>query len=127
MSAPACCKFFLTLLQQEALPSDRQPPIQAEELNADAQEALTFMNGMASCLREGIRHDSPRVAELIRIHLEFAAGRERPVSPADFAGQAKFFLQDDFHRGMLEAQQTGLSYYLAAAADAYASGHHFSR
>ncbi|WP_178025485.1 hypothetical protein [uncultured Paenibacillus sp.] len=44
-----------------------------------------------------------------------------PADLADFAAQARFFLSDDFHRTLLEGQQTGLAYYLLAAAEAYAA------
>ncbi len=44
-----------------------------------------------------------------------------PASPDDFAAQARFFLSDEFHRTLLEGQQTGLAYYLLAVAEAYAA------
>ncbi|WP_438444834.1 MerR family transcriptional regulator [Gorillibacterium sp. sgz5001074] len=98
------------------------PPLQVEEMNEDAAEASRFMGGMAGALRDGAKHDSDRVAELIRDHLDYGARRGQPMNtPAEFAGVMRFFLQDDFHRGMLEAQQTGLSYYLCLAAEAYAA------
>jgi DNA-binding transcriptional MerR regulator len=96
--------------------------IDVEKLNADAEEAARFMNGMAGCLREGERHDGSRVAGLIKKRLVHDKAQGRPASPADFAAQARFFLQDDFHRGMLESQQTGLAYYMWAAAEAYNAG-----
>lgn len=97
-------------------------PIDVDALNEQAQEAVRFMNGMAAALREGARHDSERVRQLIRGHLESPPDGGSATSAADFAGQARFFLNDDFHRDMLESQQTGLAYYLYAAAEAYAAG-----
>ncbi|WP_412523868.1 hypothetical protein [Clostridium sp. JS66] len=38
-----------------------------------------------------------------------------------FAAQTKFFIDDDFHRSMLENHQVGLSYYLYTVADMYAA------
>lgn len=37
-----------------------------------------------------------------------------------FAAQTRFLMSDDFHRQMFEGQQTGLSYYICFAAEAYA-------
>jgi hypothetical protein len=41
------------------------------------------------------------------------------TSAKDFAAQTQFFLNDDFHLKMLEGQQTGLAYYLSAAAESF--------
>ncbi|MUG43515.1 hypothetical protein GNP95_00590 [Paenibacillus woosongensis] len=41
------------------------------------------------------------------------------VSAQDFAAQTRYFLTDSFHLQMLEGQQTGLAYYLSAAAESY--------
>ncbi|GIP23764.1 MerR family transcriptional regulator [Paenibacillus sp. J22TS3] len=97
-------------------------PIEVEEMNAQAKEAAHFMNSMAESLRGKVRHDDSRVTGLIRNHLEFLSRHGHSFSPADFAEQTRFFMQDDFHREMLESQQTGLAYYLGAAASAYADG-----
>ncbi|MOA70124.1 hypothetical protein D3C78_1987700 [compost metagenome] len=43
------------------------------------------------------------------------------ISAKDFAAQTQFFLSDDFHLKMLESQQTGLAYYLSAAAESFAA------
>lgn len=37
-----------------------------------------------------------------------------------FVKQARFFLEDDFHRDVFEKQQIGLSYYLYTIAEMYA-------
>lgn len=94
--------------------------INVEELNEQASEAASFMNGMAQNLRHKVKHNDNSVFELIRAHLEYLNQGSHQLSPADFAAQNKFFLQDDFHLNMLESQQTGLAYYLGAAAEAYA-------
>jgi len=43
------------------------------------------------------------------------------ITAHDFAAQTRFFLSDDFHLKMLESQQTGLAYYLSAAADSFSA------
>ncbi|RIX47946.1 MerR family transcriptional regulator [Paenibacillus nanensis] len=91
------------------------------ELNEQAAEAMTFMNAIADCLREGIKHQDDKVTRLIRDHLLFLNEHGHRLSPVDFAAQTQFFLSDDFHLQMLESQQTGLAYYLSAAATAYAA------
>jgi Predicted transcriptional regulators len=89
------------------------------EMNEQAAEAMAFMNAMAASLSAGIRHHDKKVNELISEHLDFLNKHNHTVSAEDFAAQTTFFLQDEFHLSMLEAQQTGLAYYLAAAAEAY--------
>jgi len=94
----------------------RGEPVIAEEMNEKAEEAARFMNGMAEALRDGVKHDHEQVKTAIKRHLKFLG-----ITPGGFQTQTRFFIEDDFHRGMLENQQTGLSYYLAAAAEAFAS------
>ncbi len=95
-------------------------PIDVPHLNEQAAEAAAFMKDMTSSLQGGVMHHDSRVQKLIREHLAFMNGHGHQVSPADFAAQTAFFMQDDFHLKMLESQQTGLAYYLSAAAAAYA-------
>ncbi|MEF2967894.1 MerR family transcriptional regulator [Paenibacillus sp. M1] len=90
------------------------------DLNEQAAEAAAFMAAMAENLRSGLNHEDEAVKALILKHLEFLHKHDHPAAPADFASQTRFFLQDDFHRGMLEGQQTGLAYYLSAAAESLA-------
>jgi len=97
----------------EVLPTDVQ------EINEQAAEALTFMNNMASSLREGIMHNDERIESLIRNHLGFMNEQGNKITANDFAAQTRFFLGDDFHLKMLESQQTGLAYYLSAAAESF--------
>lgn len=54
-------------------------------------------------------------------HLEFMNKHDHNISAKDFAAQTQFFLSDDFHLRMLESQQTGLAYYLSAAAESFAA------
>lgn len=96
-------------------------PIDVPQMNEQAQEAAAFMHGMAAALRSGTKHDDEEVQRAIRDHLDYLNGQGHAVSAADFAAQIRFFLQDDFHLRMLEEQQTGLAYYLAAAAASYAA------
>ncbi|RTE07992.1 MerR family transcriptional regulator [Paenibacillus whitsoniae] len=99
-----------------------EQPIDVPKMNEQAAEAVRFMKGAAACLREGRRHDGPEVAQLIAEHLAFLQAHGHAIQPDDYAAQSRFFLGDDFHRSMLEAQQVGLAYYLCLAAEAYAAG-----
>lgn len=95
-------------------------PIDVEGMNEQAAEAARFMNAMADALRSGKKHSDGVVRELIERHIAFQRGHGHETDAKAFAAQCRFFLDDDFHRGMLESQQTGLAYYLSAAADACA-------
>ncbi|QUL57980.1 MerR family transcriptional regulator [Paenibacillus tritici] len=94
-------------------------PEDVQEINEQAVEAMTFMNEMARSLREGIKHSDEKIVNLIRNHLEFMNNHGHKTSAKDFAAQTQFFLSDDFHLKMLEGQQTGLAYYLSAAAESF--------
>jgi len=96
-------------------------PDEVQEMNEQAVEAVAFMNDMAGSLREGIKHNDEKITNLIRCHLEFLNKHGHQISADDFANQTRFFLGDDFHLKMLESQQTGLAYYLVAAADSFAA------
>lgn len=96
-------------------------PIDVPALNASAAEAKKFMDGMAEALRNKVPHNDPVVKELIKNHLAFLKEHGPETSPNGLAKQTAFFLDDTFHRDMPESQQTGLAYYLAAAATAYAA------
>lgn len=98
-----------------------QVQVNAADLNEQAAEASAFMTAMAESLTSGIKDDDERVQRLIGKHLAFLNAHGHSVTPADFAAQTKFFLQDDFHLRMLEEQQTGLAYYLHAAGEQYAA------
>ncbi|WP_409345381.1 MerR family DNA-binding transcriptional regulator [Paenibacillus sp. MBLB4367] len=90
-------------------------------MNDMAAEAAAFMAGMAGALTGGVKHDDEKIFHLLASHLAFLNKQGLAITAADFALQTRFFLGDDFHLRMLEAQQTGLAYYLSAAADSYAA------
>ncbi|MNY60899.1 TipAS antibiotic-recognition domain protein [compost metagenome] len=90
-------------------------------MNDMAAEGAAFMTAMADALRSGVKAGDVSTAELIRKHLDFLGEHGHQASAADFAAQNRFFLGDDFHLRMLEGQQTGLAYYLNAAADVFAA------
>ncbi|TYP74018.1 MerR family transcriptional regulator [Paenibacillus methanolicus] len=96
-------------------------PINPAAMNELAEEAAQFMGAMAEALRGGIMHKDERVRKLLVDHAAFLTARMHPTGAAELAAQTKFFLTDAFHLQMLESQQVGLAYYLAAAADAWAS------
>jgi DNA-binding transcriptional MerR regulator len=96
-------------------------PMDVQEMNEQAVEAISFMNEMACSLREGIKHNDVKVENLIRDHLEFLNKHGHNSSANDFTAHTRFFLNDDFHHKMLEDQQTGLAYYLCAAAESFAT------
>jgi len=98
-------------------------PIDVTAMNEQAKEAMLFMKGISEALRNGLKQNDEQVRQLIRSHLDFLNEHGHQTSAADFALQARFFLQDDFHLRMLEDQQTGLAYYLSAAAESFAADH----
>lgn len=95
--------------------------IQVEKMNEQAIEAKHFMETLAKALKDGLKFDTTEVQTLIEQHIRFLNKHGHLIAAKDFAAQARFFLQDDFHRNMLESQQTGLSYYLCIAAEEYAA------
>ncbi|CAG7657228.1 MerR family transcriptional regulator [Paenibacillus allorhizosphaerae] len=95
--------------------------IDVDEMNEKAMEAMQFMKGMADRLVNGVRYDHEDVRLLIRKHLDYMNGSGTVTAASDFAAQTRFFVSDEFHRHMLESQQTGLAYYLCFAAEAFAA------
>ncbi|MGG4039805.1 MerR family transcriptional regulator [Heyndrickxia ginsengihumi] len=95
--------------------------IDVQEMNESALEAKCFIEKMADALKNGIKHNDGRINKLIDKHIHFLNDHGHQTKAADFAMQTRFFLNDDFHRNMLESQQTGLSYYLCLAAEDFAS------
>lgn len=98
--------------------------IDVAAMNESAQEAKQFMDEMAEALRNKIPCDDAAVKAKVKEHLAFTAAHGHKSSPQDFAKQTQFFLQDDFHRHMLEDQQIGLAYYLHAVANTYGTPAH---
>ncbi|GEB30723.1 MerR family transcriptional regulator [Brevibacillus parabrevis] len=99
----------------------QEASIDVAKMNEQAQEAERFMAQMAAALRDGVKHTDAKLHQLIGEHLRFMHEHGHSLTPYEFAGQTRFFLQDDFHLQMLEGQQTGLAYFLAIAAEAYAA------
>ncbi|WP_028548016.1 MerR family transcriptional regulator [Paenibacillus sp. UNC451MF] len=96
-------------------------PMDVQDMNEQAAEAARFMNEVAQSLRAGLKHSDEQMKQLLSNHLMFMNEHGHQTSAADFAAQTRFFLQDDFHLRMLEGQQTGMAYYLAAAAESLAA------
>ena len=89
-------------------------------MNKNANEAQKFMNCLSEALRKGWKVSDERVQKALKQHIEFLNEHITNMNAKSFFNQAKFFLEDDFHRNMLENQQVGLSYYLYIAAEVYA-------
>ncbi|EHL79579.1 ATP-binding protein [Bacillus smithii] len=75
-------------------------------MNKSALEAKRFIDGMADALKNGLKFDDKKVQLLISQHIHFLNHHGYVTKASDFAAQARFFLNDDFHRNMLESQQT---------------------
>lgn len=91
--------------------------IDVDRMNLMAIEAQNFTDKMAELLRTEVKYDDIRVQKVVYTHLQFLNNNGYITSKEDFVNQTKFFLQDDFHRGMLEHQQIGLAYYLVTVAE----------
>ncbi|MFC7393781.1 MerR family transcriptional regulator [Scopulibacillus cellulosilyticus] len=101
----------------------KENSIDVQSMNESAIEAKRFMNGMAQGLNDGLKFDDKKVQTLIHQHINFLTHHGHETTAESFAQTTRFFLNDDFHRNMLEAQATGLSYYLCIAAEAFASNY----
>ncbi len=91
--------------------------IDVDKMNMMAIEAKNFTDQMAEFLRNGVKYDDVSVQNTVKNHLHFLNKNGHAISQEDYLNQTKFFLQDDFHRQMLESQQTGLAYYLVHVAE----------
>jgi DNA-binding transcriptional MerR regulator len=91
--------------------------INVDDMNKMAIEAKNYMDSMAEFLKSGVKYDNPNVQKNVENHLKFLNNNGHTISNEDYVNQTKFFLQDDFHREMLEKQQTGLAYYLLIVAE----------
>ncbi|GEP65056.1 MerR family transcriptional regulator [Clostridium beijerinckii] len=94
---------------------------QVNNMNEAAMEAQQFMNYIKDALKNGVKANDTSVQETLKNHIQFLNDHGHRVDAKSFVSQTKFFLDDDFHRSMLENQLTGLSYYLYTAAEMYAS------
>lgn len=95
--------------------------IDADTMNEKANEAAEFMTFMADALRNGVSVNAEEVHSAIEKHIRFMQS-SMEMDAQGFAAQSRFLMTDEFHRQMLEAQQTGLSYYICCAAESYAAG-----
>ena len=95
--------------------------IQAEDLNEKATESQQFLQSLSAALKNGWAVTDEKLHDLIEKHLNFLNSHGLTIDAKSFVSQTRFFLEDDFHRNMLETQQPGLCYYLCFAAETYAS------
>lgn len=93
---------------------------QVNDMNEKAIEAKQFMGYMRDALKNGLKANDIRVQEVLKNHIEFLNKYGHNINAKSFVAQTRFFLDDDFHRSMLENQLSGLSYYIYIAADMYA-------
>lgn len=96
-----------------------QKKIQVDDLNQNAAEAARFTNKMIEALQNGTKFNDERLLDIIGEHVAYLKAQNLLTSDAQFAEQARFFLEDDFHQTMLESQQTGLAYFLYVSAEVY--------
>lgn len=95
--------------------------VQPEPLNKQAAEAQQFTNFLVNGLKNGWKANDERLQKALKEHIAFLNEQGTPMDAKLFIAMAKFMVEDDFHRNMLEGQQTGLSYYLYTAAEMYAA------
>lgn len=94
---------------------------QVDIMNEQAMEAQRFIAYISDGLKSGWKANDERIQEALKNHITFLSNHGHSIDAKSFAAQTRFFLDDDFHRGMLENQQIGLSYYLYTVADMYAA------
>jgi DNA-binding transcriptional MerR regulator len=99
---------------------DERGEIEVDNLNEKAAEATHFTNKMIEALQKGTKFNDAQLLETIGEHIAYLKSQNLLGSDEQFVEQTKFFLEDEFHRMMLENQQTGLSYFLYVSAKAYA-------
>ncbi|ABR50026.1 putative transcriptional regulator, MerR family [Alkaliphilus metalliredigens QYMF] len=94
--------------------------IDANALNEISVESERFMGFLANALKDGWKPNDERLKNELERHMDFLNTHNMPTNPKELVETASFFIEDDFHRDMLESQQTGLSYYFYTAAEMYA-------
>lgn len=94
--------------------------IEPDRLNAQSDQVTRFLTFMADALREGIPAHGEAVTTALEKHIAYVNEAIYPTTAQSFLEEAEFFLGDDFHRNMYETIQTGLSYYIFAAAKMHA-------
>lgn len=110
--------------QNEHLREKYEYEIDTKEINIDAmnekaKEATEFISFMIDSLRNSVSVNDKSVLAAIEKHIMFMQ-KDMNIDSEGFAAQTRFLMTDDFHRQMLEGQQTGLSYYICFAAENYA-------
>lgn len=101
--------------------ADISPVTDAAAMNDAASMAKLFMSAMRDALLAGQAVTSEDVSTLVGDHVAWLIAHGHAKGSGDFVAQTWFFIQDDFHRNMLESQQPGLSHYMNAAARVFAS------
>ncbi|MGC7871999.1 MerR family transcriptional regulator [Desulfosporosinus sp. SYSU MS00001] len=94
---------------------------QVDNLNEQAAEAKQFICDISNALKNGWKADDKRIQQTLESHILCLKNHGHNINAKSFEAQAKFFVEDDFHRNMLENEQIGLSYYLCIAAELYAA------
>lgn len=94
--------------------------INATELNELAGEPEFFMRELASMYRRRLKPNDKRVQQLLEQHISYIDENLINMDANAFVAEAQFFVDDDFHRDILENMQEGLSYFLYTAAVMYA-------
>lgn len=94
--------------------------IDSDAMNEKASEATEFMSFMTTSLKNGISVNDTSISDAIEKHIQFMQ-QDMSIDAKGFADQTRFLMTDNFHRQMLEGQQTGLSYYICFAAENYAA------
>ncbi|UUI03568.1 MerR family transcriptional regulator [Oceanobacillus jeddahense] len=94
--------------------------VEEEELNESARESKEFMDKMGFALKKGWAVNDERVKQLISEHISYINDNIIKLDSQGFVESTWFFITDEFHKNMLEEQQTGLTYYLYAASVNYA-------
>lgn len=90
-----------------------------DEANAAARRAKAFMDAMSAALRDKKAPNHPDVRDLVGHHIAWLMEQGHLQDAHGFIAQTQFFIDDNFHRDVMENHQTGLSYFLNAAARAY--------
>ncbi|WP_411678854.1 hypothetical protein [Clostridium thailandense] len=94
---------------------------QVNSMNEQAIEAQKFTGYMKDALKSGWKASDDRIQEVLKNHIIFLNSHGHNIDSKSFTAQTSFFVDDDFHRSMLENQQVGLSYYLYTVANMYAT------
>lgn len=95
--------------------------IDPKKMNEQAVETKRFMENMRDFLRAKLPANDESVQKAVAEHLRFLQEHGTKMDAKAYLASNRFLAQDDFHRNMLEDQQIGLSYYLLAVAEKFAS------